>query len=128
MKRTICLDFDGVVHSYTSGWKGPRVIADPPMPGAFTFMLTMLANDWDVCVHSSRSGAWGGRRAMRKWMKHWALSQWWPSPGQPGLEDVRFPLFKPPALLTIDDRAMQFTGQWPDEMECRAFKPWKPLA
>ena len=29
-KPILCLDFDGVVHSYTSGWKGADVIPDPP--------------------------------------------------------------------------------------------------
>ena len=32
-KGTIVFDFDGVIHSYTSGWKGENVIPDPPVPG-----------------------------------------------------------------------------------------------
>jgi hypothetical protein len=126
MKRILCLDFDGVVHSYTSGWKGPRVIPDPIMPGALTFMEHMLCHEWDVCIHSSRSGYWGGRRAMRTWLKGEAGALWYDNLGTPGIECVRFPLFKPPATVTIDDRALQFVGRWPDEMELCDFKPWKP--
>jgi hypothetical protein len=37
-KPILSLDFDGVIHSYTSGWKGADVIADPPVPGAFQFI------------------------------------------------------------------------------------------
>lgn len=33
MKQTVVFDFDGVIHSYTSGWKGATVIPDPPVPG-----------------------------------------------------------------------------------------------
>ena len=38
-KPIICLDFDGVIHSYTSGWKGAAVIPDPPVPGALEFIV-----------------------------------------------------------------------------------------
>ena len=33
-KSVICVDVDGVIHSYTSGWQGATVLADPPVPGA----------------------------------------------------------------------------------------------
>ena len=31
--KTVVFDFDGVVHSYTSGWQGEDTIPDPPVPG-----------------------------------------------------------------------------------------------
>jgi hypothetical protein len=127
-KSIITLDFDGVVHSYTSGWKGPRTIPDDPVPGAIGYMLHMLAEGWDVCIHSSRSGAWFGRRAMRSWLRKHAHGCWYESPVGPGLEDVRFPLHKPPAIITIDDRALTFDGDWQNPaykpIGIRAFKPW----
>ncbi|MDC3414536.1 hypothetical protein NC797_16665 [Aquibacillus sp. 3ASR75-11] len=30
-KRTIVFDFDGVINSYRSGWKGAEVLPDPPV-------------------------------------------------------------------------------------------------
>ncbi|MES2781895.1 MAG: hypothetical protein V4657_03800 [Pseudomonadota bacterium] len=41
-------------------------------------------------------------------------------------EHLEFPWFKPPALITIDDRALTFTGDWSDFSmgALSAFKPW----
>jgi len=37
-KPILVLDFDGVLHSYTSGWQGATVIADPPTRGMVEFL------------------------------------------------------------------------------------------
>jgi hypothetical protein len=123
MRPILCLDFDGVIHSYTSGWKGADVIPDEPVDGAIAFMLSAL-HDFDVVVFSSRSNQSGGLAAMKEWLKLHAGNTWWESPCGPGLEDVRFVTEKPPALVTIDDRAITFTGEWPKVADLLAFKPW----
>jgi hypothetical protein len=38
--------------------------------------------------------------------------------------ELEWPTEKPPALVTIDDRAITFTGEWPAMAELLAFKPW----
>lgn len=125
-KPILCLDFDGVIHSYTSGWKGARNIPDDPVPGALDFMQDALIAGWDVVIHSSRARYFGGISAMRHWLaKHATNAQWFESGmGHQGLEDVRFTRWKPPALVTIDDRAVTFTGEWPRLDTLRAFRPW----
>lgn len=49
----LSIDFDGVIHSYTSRWKGVDVIPDMPVPGAFE-ALTEKPPAWvtidDRCV------------------------------------------------------------------------------
>jgi len=67
-KPILCLDFDGVIHSYTSGWRGPRIIPDPPVPGALEFIVGAL-EDFEVAIFSSRSKYFGGRWAMKRWFK-----------------------------------------------------------
>jgi hypothetical protein len=129
----LCIDFDGVLHSYARGWKGPRVIPDPPVPGAIEWLLSLLSDPESVCamaprfkhfnvqIYSSRSRYIGGRRAMKKWLvKHGFPPAY--------LELIRFPTRKPPAFLQIDDRAMTFTGKFPTEKEMRAFRPWNKRA
>jgi hypothetical protein len=122
-KPILCLDFDGVIHSYTSGWKGADVIPDPPVPGALAFMLDAL-HHFDVVIFSSRSNQRGGVTAMQKWLREHAGSCWYESPAGPGLEDVRFVTDKPPAMVTIDDRALTFTGVFPAISQLKAFTPW----
>lgn len=126
MKRPIlCLDFDGVVHSYASGWQGARNIPDPPTAGAIEAIDRYLRAGFDIVIHSSRARYFGGIRAMREWLKEHAGALWYPDPaGGPGLETVRFTRWKPASLVTLDDRAMTFTGAWPDAAQIRAFKPW----
>ncbi|MGU3659258.1 hypothetical protein [Methylobacterium fujisawaense] len=128
-KPTLVLDFDGVLHSYTSGWKGADVVPDPPVPGAKEFILAALKK-FEVVVVSSRSHEPGGRHAMA-----WFMANHFGAGVSYNLDDdehkaifedgiVRFPLHKPPAFVTIDDRAIQFTGEWPDVDGLLAFKPW----
>lgn len=75
--RIICVDFDGVLHSYTSGWQGPRTIPDPPIPGALEWLLSLIKNDGvRPVIYSSRSKAWGGRRAMRRWLFDHYVEAW----------------------------------------------------
>lgn len=121
-KPTICLDFDGVIHSYTSGWKGPRKIPDPPVDGAIEFIHELLIEGWDVCIFSSRSGYWGGITAMRRWLATHSGNLW--DTMGPSFCEVRFPWRKPAAMITIDDRALTFDGTWPTLDTLKAFKPW----
>lgn len=126
-KPIICLDFDGVIHSYTSGWKGPRNIPDPPVDGALTFILDALRH-YDVVIHSSRARYFGGISAMRQWLRKHAGSLWWDTPAGPGIEDVRFVRWKPPAVVTIDDRAIRFDGKFPTPREAATLVPWNKMA
>jgi hypothetical protein len=123
MKPILCLDFDGVIHSYTSRWQGADVIPDPPVEGAIAFILEAL-HHFDVTIFSSRSNQPGGLKAMKDWLKNHAGGCWYESPAGPGLEDVRFVTEKPPAMVTLDDRALTFTGEWPAVHALLKFKPW----
>jgi hypothetical protein len=137
-KPIICLDFDGVLHSYTSGWKGADVIPDPPVPGAIEFILR-AGQHFNVAIFSSRSNQTGGIKAMVEWLiKHGLDPEAIHRADQalhlgvvaedlverPWHGSVYFPTEKPPAMVSIDDRCLTFTGVWPAIDELLSFQPW----
>lgn len=130
-KPILCLDFDGVCHSYTSGWKGASIIPDPPVDGLFEF-LDLAKEHFTIVVFSSRSNKDGGILAMMEWFSKYYTDYLFAK--FPGLDEkfsnifcpdwIEFPTEKPAAFISIDDRAITFTGKWPDINILRAFKPW----
>lgn len=115
-KPILCLDFDGVIHSYSSCWKGADVIPDQPVPGAIEFLLSALQH-FDVQIYSLRSGLPGGINAMQEWLLNHSDSGYL-------VDTIGWPDAKPPAFLTIDDRSLTFDGTWPDIVALKNFKPW----
>lgn len=122
----LCLDFDGVLHSYTSGWRGPEKVIDEPTPGAMEW-LAEAVNHFTVHIYSSRSGQIGGIDAMKKWLLA-ELCAAHQGDGHDIFELLQWPTEKPPALVTIDDRAITFRGDWgAPELKVAAllaFRPW----
>lgn len=118
----IAIDFDGVIHSYTSPWTKENAIPDGPVPGAFDFIRSLLDNGLDVCIFSTRTSREGATHAMREWLSSRGLEQIY-------IDRITFPSTKPSrAILFIDDRAYTFTGQnWPSVEFCREFKPWNKV-
>lgn len=123
-KPILCLDFDGVVHSYTSGWKGPRVIPDPPVPGAIEFILTAMQT-FEVNIFSSRSRYWFGRFMMTQWLFTEIARHLGDTIATAHvMKEIKFPKHKPAAMVSIDDRALTFDGMWPQMDVLKKFKPW----
>jgi hypothetical protein len=122
-KPILCLDFDGVCSDYSSGWQGANVCNDEPVPGLFEF-LSEAMKYFEVHIHSSRSHQPGGIDAMVRWFHDYYM-KWHRETGRSFLlMEVKFPVYKPPATITIDDRAITFTGQWPTIETLKGFKPW----
>lgn len=106
------MDFDGVIHSYKSGWRGVDIIPDPPVPGIWKF-IEELRKDYKVLVFSSRTNTPEGVYAIRKWLEKYNII----------VDDVID--HKPPAYLTIDDRCICFEGNYEGLKErIDSFVPW----
>ncbi len=124
-RPTLCLDFDGVLHAYTSGWQGVAKVTDGPVPGAMQFLIDATA-EFRVAVYSTRSETYEGRTAMETALRYWlceAGSDW------TVFDQLQFPVAKPWAMVAIDDRAITFTGTFPPVSELLMFQPWtkKPV-
>jgi hypothetical protein len=137
-KPILILDFDGVLHSYTSPWAGATVIPDPPVPGAIPFILS-AGEVFRVAIFSSHSSQDGGIQAMIDWLLDNGLPLEAVEPEdaalyhgayslnlvpEPWEHSVYFPTEKPPARVALDDRAVTFNGMWPDPADLLRFKPW----
>ena len=112
MKQTVVFDFDGVIHSYTSGWKGATIIPDPPVPG-IKEAIEKIRQLYHVVVVSSRCSSSEGVTAIMDYLKANDIV----------VDDVV--MEKPPAVVYIDDRAIRFNGDPSDLLnQIVSFKPW----
>lgn len=98
MKQTVVFDFDGVIHSYFSGWHGIDVIPDPPVPGIKEAINAIREHGYEVVVVSTRCTKPCGIEAVKKYLRDYDIV----------VDDVM--AHKPPAIVYIDDRAICFDG------------------
>ena len=111
-KPTVVIDFDGVIHSYTSGWQGADQCSDPLVEG-IDEVIKDLRKDHKVVIVSSRAKTIKGKIAIRNYLKKYNIEV-------DGIQNE-----KPPAIVYIDDRTICFTGNTNNLAEqVRNFKPW----
>lgn len=127
-RRSIAVDFDGVIHAYTSGWRvdeqGHGCIDDDPVPGAIEW-LSEIVQHYDVWIFSCRmldSRRSHVERRMRRWLYRHGASE--------SLVDaLHFTHEKPHADVYLDDRGLRFEGTFPSLETIRAAAtPWNKRA
>lgn len=115
MAKTVVFDFDGVIHSYTSGWLGETTIPDPPVPGIREALKEIHGAGYEVVVVSTRCATAKGKGAIEAWLYNNGLREY--------IDKVCKE--KPPAIAYIDDRAICFDGH-PETLlrKIQNFQPW----
>lgn len=95
MARTICVDLNGVLDTYT-GWRGEEHW-DPPRSGAAEFLQSLRQRGLEVVILTSRppEAAWD-------WLRRHGLDAL--------VDDVTN--VKVPAVAYVDDRAITFRGDF----------------
>lgn len=114
-KKIICVDFDGVIHSYTTRFKGDKFIPDKPVEGAIPWLNQFIQNDQvEVVIFSTRAERSSGRDAIRRWLTDNGLPD----------NEIKITATKPLASVFIDDRAFRFMGTFPKIEQLLSMKPW----
>lgn len=115
MAKTVVFDFDGVIHSYTSGWLGETTIPDPPVPGIREALKEIHGAGYEVVVVSTRCATAKGKGAIEAWLYNNGLREY--------IDKVCKE--KLPAIDYIDDRAICFDGH-PENLlkKIQSFEPW----
>ena len=113
MKKTVVFDFDGVIHSYTSGWQGETIIPDRPVSGIKEEIADIRAAGYEVVVVSTRCASSEGIKAVELYLE------------TNGIVVDRVCKEKPPAVVYIDDRAICFDGKADGLLhKIQNFSPW----
>lgn len=111
-KQTVVMDFDGVIHCYTTKWQGATFIPDPPVNG-IKEAINEIRKHYRIVVVSSRCSQEGGIEAIKEYLIKHKIK----------VDDVVAE--KLPAVVYIDDRALTFDGH-PEMLleKIKAFRPW----
>ncbi|MDQ5820574.1 MAG: hypothetical protein M3540_03950 [Actinomycetota bacterium] len=112
-RYTIAVDFDGVLHSYVSGWVAADALPDPPVPGAIEW-LNEVAAEYDILILTTRARYPEAIPAIEAWLREHGFTG-----------ECVVTCEKGPALLYLDDRAWRFRGKFPTLRTIRYAKPWR---
>lgn len=115
--QTIAIDFDGVIHAYTSPFTKPEEIHDEPVDGALFFIEHLLANGFGVIIHTARASTEESTQAIRDWLVRHGLSA-------VTAKTIKITTQKLAAIVYIDDRGFRFEGRWPSIAEIKALRTW----
>ena len=104
MKKTIAIDFDGVVHKYSKGWQDGEIY-DEPVEGALRGLLELCMKGYKIVIFTTREDT----TSIKEWI-HRKYDFYFPNQ-----EIFEFEVTnkKPPAIAYIDDRGIRFTN-WKD--------------
>jgi adenylylsulfate kinase-like enzyme len=98
-KRTIVLDFDGVLHRYSKGYTGTEP-EEGTVRGSVEFVRKLIDEGWTVVVCSARLRDKDAKAAVEEWLhKH-------------HFPELKVVLEKPPAEIYVDDNGYRFDGDF----------------
>jgi len=117
-RKTVAIDFDGVIHKYSKGWQDGSIY-DDEISDAFMSIQELLDRNYAVFIHTTRDA-----KQVAEWMiKKTASSLLYEMSFEVLPDDIKFwngsdgrntivgiTNRKLPAVAYIDDRALHFTA------------------
>jgi len=116
--KTICIDFDGVIHDYSNGWQGDDVFGKP-VEGAKEGLKALKDAGWTIILFTTRKATGKLYDFLAEHDLTVDYVNW--NPNQP--KNTSGKLI---ADVYLDDRGVCFDGDWKKAIELiSAFKPWQ---
>ena len=116
-RRNVSIDFDGVIHAYTTPWTVATEIHDDPVDGAFAFIRECIDNGYGVHIHTARANDATVERAMVEWFHRHGLEFYY-------IDRLNISPLKKGAVIYIDDRGWRFEGVFPTLHLIEQLKQW----
>jgi hypothetical protein len=118
-KKTICIDFDGVIHDYSQGWQGEDVFGQM-IPNADTATQVLKKKGWQIIIFTTRKKT----KKLEDWLQEHkiAYDHINENPDQPEHSSDKIV-----ADVYLDDRGICFRGRWDEWLirEILDFEPWQ---
>ena len=113
-RRTVAVDFDGVIADY-DGWKGAHSLG-APRPDVIAALQQLRAEGWKIIVHTTR-----GAESIRRYL----IDADVPFDELNQNSDYQTAGHKPVATVYWDDRAVCYSGDAMRDLEIiRSFRTW----
>lgn len=102
-KRTICVDFDGVINAYRNGYGAGEF--DEPIEGSIQALVRLLKRGYNVVILTARENHREIEDYIANHMRELNFNEF--------TDQFEVTNVKPVAIAYIDDRAVRFTT-WAD--------------
>lgn len=107
--NNIAIDFDGVIHTFDKGWHDGTCYGDP-IEGSLD-AIKFLSEEYNIIIFSAKVrpdrplvNGKTGKELVGEWLEHHNIKQY--------ITEVTHE--KPRARFYIDDKALEFSGNWMD--------------
>ena len=122
--KTIIVDFDGVIHWYRQGWKDGSIY-DEPTPGTKEALQELKEIGCKITIFSTRAfDRITPVKGVKEPSQYLEMIQWLEKYEIP-FDEIWQESGKPIGHVYIDDRAIQFRGNWRETIQqTQTFKAW----